>query len=138
MNNISSRLIPLSLTIIALVGGSAVRVQAAPDTEFPTTSNKTDLGNIPYEKRDEFTSAVNSQVVRLDARITELGTRRTSEPVSEPRRQAMEAMKSARAELDEKVGAISQASAETWNSVRSQVLEALNRAESAYQRAASS
>lgn len=92
---------------------------------------KSDLRSAPYEQREEFITAVNDAVARLDARIAELKSRQSGLAHSEARARAQEDLKSARTDLDGKIGAFANASAETWNSVRDQALSALSRTQAA-------
>lgn len=92
-----------------------------------------DLRSAPYEQREEFITAVKDAVTRLDARIAEANARQAGQAPSEARARAQEDLKSARIDLDGRIGALATASAETWDSVRDQALSALSRAQAAYE-----
>lgn len=98
--------------------------------ELPDAGLRREIKSTSYEHRDEFITAVIDATTRLDSRIADLQARAAGKPSSEARIRAMEDLKTARSDLAEKIGAFSNASAETWNSVRDQALSALNRVQS--------
>lgn len=126
MKNLTSRSLFLLASLLALAFAPSL---ATAGTEAGSIKN--DLRSAPYEQREEFITAVNDAVTRLDARIAEANARHSGQPGSEARARAQEDLKSARADLDAKISAFATASAETWNSVRDQALSALSRVQAA-------
>lgn len=131
MKKLTSRpLLLLTASALALAF-TPVLATAATSPLADAASIKRDLRSAPYEQREEFITAVNDAVTRLDARIAELGARQAGQAANEARVRAQEDLKSARADLDGKLGAFATASAETWSSVRDQALSALSRVQAA-------
>jgi hypothetical protein len=131
MKKLTSRsLFLLATSTLALAfAPSLVAADNHPLAEAGTIKN--DLRSAPYEQREEFITAINDAVTRLDARIAEVNARHSGQPGSEARSRAQEDLKSARADLDGKLGAFATASAETWNAVRDQALSVLSRVQAA-------
>jgi len=105
----------------------------AANVEIPSVSAQSDLKSTPFEKRDEFTAAIKEAASQIDQRISSLEPEQTGQPESVTR--AREELKSARADLDDRISALSNASAETWITVRDQALFSLNRVYAAYEKA---
>lgn len=133
MKKLNSRsLFLLALGTLALAFTPALTT-AGTSPLADTGSIQRDLRSAPYEQREEFITAINDAVTRLDARIAEVNARQAGQPPSEGRARAQEDLKSARTDLDGRISAFATVSVETWNSVRDQALSALSRTQAAYE-----
>ncbi|HUF36697.1 MAG TPA: hypothetical protein VMN37_12150 [Gemmatimonadales bacterium] len=85
-----------------------------------------DLRGYTYDRRDEFRGEVRRQAEEIDAEIAELGrdTRGAAGTVSE---QAMDGIRSARAELSRRLDRVDDAAEDNWAEARSGVEDALTR-----------
>lgn len=94
------------------------------------------LKSYTFAQRTEFAVAVRNVSTKLDAQIAAFGTAPTDGATETPdRAKAREELQAARTELEERLGRIDRAIPENWESVRDDVLSALEKVQSAYERA---
>lgn len=85
-----------------------------------------------FEKSDDFKDRARAMSSDLDAKIERLKADTADAKASASRSTAWEELKNARADLDDKLEALGDASADTWESAKANVIAAANRVEAAY------
>lgn len=91
-----------------------------------------DLKDYTFDKSAQFQRRAEAVSSDLDAKIAKLKADYQSEKASASRQAAMERIASARATLAEKLAALSNATAATWDSAKAEVIAATKKLESAY------
>ncbi len=125
-----------SLRSLLLLLTGALTLATGPQLATAATQEtgiQSDLRTAPFERREEFILVFKESAARLERRIAELDAAQVGKLSSETRTRAQEELKAARTNLDDKIGAFTNASAETWNTVRDNALAALTRVQDAYE-----
>ena len=94
-----------------------------------------DLRDYSFAQREEFDEQAEAMLARLDAEISEAQAEVASAEAEDSRSEAWEMLKDSRTTLGEKVEAIGDATASTWESVKQQVFAAWDQAQAAYHEA---
>lgn len=88
-----------------------------------------------FEQRDEFALMVKNVGAQSDTAVAELNTGYAEMLASPARRAAMDALKKAAANFKEKAAALDNVSADTWETVKSNIVTASGNLESALAKA---
>ena len=91
-----------------------------------------DLKDYTFDKSAEFQRRAEAVSSDLDAKIAKLKADYKSEQASASRQAAMERISSAQATLSEKLAALGNATAATWDSAKAEVVAATKKLEAAY------
>lgn len=94
-----------------------------------------DVKDYTYEKREAFDAKLKSLSSEMEVRMRELRTEYAEEKASASRKAAMEELKNAEANYQEKLRALGTASADTWEAAKQNVILAWERLVAAYNRA---
>src|SRR5882672_2574905 len=88
-----------------------------------------------FEKRADFTANAKALTSRMDAQLSEMRANYSDAKASASRKAAMAELKSSEADYKEKVGALGNATAATWDSAKQNVISAWDRLQAAYYKA---
>ncbi len=105
------------------------------NTQDAVTGAWDDLRNFTIEQRQEFSSNARALASKVDAEMSELRAEAAEGKASASRRAAMEELSNARADFDQKLAALQQASADTWESAKANVVAAAERLQAAWRKA---
>ena len=116
----------LGLTTLAFTGFSkAEQVEpaaGAPGAVPTSTETSARLKGYTFEQRAEFSLFVKQLGTQSDAAIAELNAGYTEMMATPARRAAMEALRRAAADFKDKTSALDNASAETWETIKSNLV----------------
>lgn len=129
-NSIRISLLALAAAALFLTGP-----QLAASQDMPLAPISSELKSAPFEKRDDFTTSIKEAAAQIDQRISDLQAAQAGRTPGEALTRAREDLKAARADLDDRISALTHATAETWNTVRDQTLGSLLRVHEAYRKA---
>ncbi len=131
----------LALGFVSLLAGCSRHDRAEAETKTKEAYEQTKAAvanawdrvkSYSFKDRDKFAAHAKELAARADAQMTELRTKAADANASERRRAAMAELKDANADYQQKVGALGNASAATWNSAKENVILAWDRLELAY------
>lgn len=88
-----------------------------------------------WEKRDGFSANAKALSSKMDANLSELHANYSEAKASASRKAAMAELKSSDADYRQKVDALGQATADTWDSAKQNVIAAWDRLEASYRKA---
>jgi len=94
-----------------------------------------DVKNYTFEKKDDFVASTRAMTSKMDAEISELQAKYAGAKADASRSAAMEELKNARANFNDKMSAVGRATADTWNHARQETVAAWDRLEAAYHKA---
>lgn len=143
MKNNTTILHTLAVTALAVVGCSksdravakADVKDAYHDTKAAVADGWSDLKDFTYEKRSDFSLRTAALTAKLDADTASLKADYAGAKASASRSAAMDELKNSRADLDTKLAALGNATADTWASAKAEVIAAWERTEAAYKKA---
>ena len=93
-----------------------------------------DLKDYTFEKSSDFKDRAAAMSSDLDAKLEKLKADTADAKASASRSAAWEEVKSSRADLSDKLDALGNASADTWDSAKANVIAAAKRVEAAYEK----
>ncbi len=136
-------LLSLSLAALAFAGCSksdradakADIKDAYQDTKAAVAESWSDLKDFTYEKRSDFSLRTAALTADLDARVSKLKADAAGAQASASRSAAMDELKNSRADLDTKLSALGNATADTWAAAKADAIAAWERTEAAYKKA---
>jgi hypothetical protein len=147
MKSTSIRLISLA----ALAGVSALVFSACTKQDRDTVGTKTgeavadtkaafvnawdSVRAHTFEKRDAFTANAKMLTSKMDAQVSELRANYSDAKASASRKAAMAELKDSEADYKQKVEALGQATADTWDSGKQNVIASWDRLQASYQKA---
>lgn len=105
------------------------------ETKAAVADTWSDLKDYTFEKRSDFTLRTQALTAKLDAKMSDLQADYADATASASRKAAMAELKDSRADLDSKLAAVGNATADTWASARANVIAAWDRTEAAYKKA---
>lgn len=88
-----------------------------------------------FEKRDDFRASAKSLSATMDAKIQEVRANYSEAKASASRKAAMNELKDSETNYKAKLDALGQATADTWDSAKQNVIAAWDRLEASYQKA---
>jgi hypothetical protein len=133
----------LALTFFALTActreertdaGAAVRETAA-DARDAMSNAWQDVKSYSFDKRDQFAANAKALSSKMDAQLSELRADYSDAKASASRKSAMAELKSSEADYKEKVAALGNATADTWDSAKQNVIAAWDRLQASYYKA---
>ena len=111
------------------------KVEHAYDKTKAAVSNGwSDLKDYTFEKSSDFKDRAAAMSSDLDAKLEKLKADTADAKASASRSAAWEEVKSSRADLSDKLDALGNASADTWDSAKANVIAAAKRVEAAYEK----
>lgn len=142
---------PSSLPIVLLVAAMAVLAFAAcsrqdraenttPATDTPPgvaapAGSLSDPKSSTFEQRDVLAATLRAQRDALEASLSQLRADYSEAQASESRRAAMNDLKNAELDYQEKLAALGTATADTWDAARDNVIASWDRLQASYARA---
>lgn len=143
-----TRLFPLSLlaagvAVAGLTGCSKeARTDASDTAKSAYADTKEMMGNawdsvksFTFEEKDKFTANAKMLSSKMDAQLAEVRADYADAKASASRKAAMEELKNSEADYKEKVAALGNASAATWDSAKQNTIAAWDRLQAAYHKA---
>ena len=88
-----------------------------------------------FDKKDDFTANAKALSAKMDAQVSEVRADVSDAKASASRKAAFEELKNAQADYKEKLSALGNATAATWESAKNNVIAAWDRLEAAYYKA---
>jgi hypothetical protein len=147
-NQFSRRLIPATLIAtglltIGLAGcskkdrsdASDTAKEAYSDTKAAMSNAWDNVKSFSIDRRDEFTANAKALSARMEAQMSELRADYSEAKASASRKAAMAELKNSEADYKAKVNALGNATADTWDSAKQNVIAAWDRMQAAYQKA---
>lgn len=115
---------------------AADKIENAYETSKDAVADTWDgIKGYTYEKSDDFKDRAEAMSSDFDAKIEKLKADTADAKASASRSAAWEELKNSRADLDDKLEALGDASADTWESAKANVVAAAKRVEAAYDKA---
>jgi len=151
MKNHSSTVFSISLLVTGLACGAALSGCSKGDREEAKATVKdsyaeskaatakawADVKDHTWEKRSDFTAGVKAVTSKLDADVSQLRADYSEAKASASRKSAMAELKDSEANYKEKMNAMGNATAATWDSAKKNVTLAWDRLEASYYKARS-
>ena len=145
MKLISSRFLPLAALIaaVAITGCSkqdradtnAAAKDAMADTKAAMSNAWGDVKSYTFDKRSDFEKSAKSMSAKMDAQLAEVRANYSDAKASASRKAAMSELKNSEADYKEKLSALGNATAATWDSAKQNVVASWERMEAAYAKA---
>jgi hypothetical protein len=140
-----SSIVSVALGITALVfagcskqdraDASATVKEAARDTKEAVADAWGDVKSFTYEKRDDFSAKARSLSAQWDVQVSELRANYSEAQATASRRAAMDELKNSEADYKEKLAALGNASADTWEAAKNNVVLAWDKLQASYRKA---
>ena len=144
MKNLSSQFL-LAAAVAALVfagcskqdraDASAKAKDVYQDSKAAVADAWGDVKSFTFDKRDDFSKSAKALQARMDAQVSELHANYSEAKASASRKAAMDELKNADANYKEKLAALGNASADTWDSAKQNVIAAWDRLQASYAKA---
>lgn len=144
----SIRLIPLAIlslgcaTVLATGCSKKTRDDAGATAQGAYNDTKAAMSNAwdsvksySFDKKDDFTAGAKALSAKMDAQLSEVRANYSDAKASASRKAAMAELKSAEADYKEKLAALGNATAATWDSAKQNVIAAWDRVQAAYYKA---
>jgi hypothetical protein len=142
-----SILVPVALGAAFLFGGcnkqeradaSATVKEAARDTQDALANAWGDVKDFTYEKRNDFNAKAKSLASQAEVQMSELRANYSEAQASASRRAAMEQLKNDEADYKAKLDALGNASGDTWEAAKNNVILAWDKLQASYRKARAS
>ena len=102
------------------------------DTKAAMNNAWDSVKSYSFDKRDDFTAGAKALSAKMDAQLSEVRAEYSDAKASASRKAAMAELKSAEADYKEKLAALGNATAATWESAKANVIAAWDRLQAAY------
>jgi hypothetical protein len=109
--------------------------EAAISTKDAVVQGWDNLKSYTFEKRDAFTAEVKVKQAQFDAKVSEIRANYAEDKASASRKAAMNELKNSEADYKEKLAALGNATADTWDAARDNVAAAWDRLQVSYAKA---
>jgi hypothetical protein len=114
---------------------SATAKEAYSDTKSAMANAWDNVRSFSFDRRDEFTANAKALSARVEAQVSELRADYSEAKASASRKAAMAELKNAEVDFDEKLEALGDATAATWDSAKQNVIAAWDRLQASIQKA---
>ena len=114
--------------------GAAAK-DAYEDSKAAVTKAWEKVKDYSFDKRDEFTANAKALAAQMEVQLSEARANFSEAKASASRKAAMEELKNAEADYREKLKALGNATADTWESAKQNVILAWRRLQAAYYKA---
>lgn len=111
--------------------------EAVSDTKDAMANAWDSVKSHTWEKRDDFSAQAKTISARFDAQMSELRANYSEAKASASRKAAMAELKSSEADYKEKLSALGNATAATWDSGKQNVIASWDRLQASYYKARS-
>jgi hypothetical protein len=140
---VSTSLIVVTVLTTGIMGCSkqdraeakATAKEAYSDTKSAMSNAWDDVKSFSFDRRDDFTASAKAMSARMEAQLSELRADYSEAKASASRKAAMAELKSSEVDYKEKLDALGNATAATWDSAKQNVIAAWDRLQAAYQKA---
>lgn len=105
------------------------------DTKNAMSNAWDSVKSFSFDKRDDFVSSAKSLSAKMDAQVSEMHANYSDAKASASRKAAMEELKNSEADYKEKVAALGNATAATWDSAKQNVIASWDRLQASYYKA---
>jgi hypothetical protein len=105
------------------------------DTKAAMSNAWDNVRDYSYDRRNDFTNEAKAMSSRMDADLQRLRTEYSEAKASASRRAAMDELKNSEADYRQKLDALGNATAATWDSAKQNVISAWDRMQAAYHKA---
>lgn len=109
--------------------------EAARDTKDAVADAWGDVKSYTYEKRADFSAKTKSLSAQWDVQVSELRANYSEAQATASRRAAMDELKNSEADYKEKLAALGNATADTWEAAKNNVVLAWDRLQASYRKA---
>ena len=144
----SARAIPVALLAAALTAlvftgcskhdrneaGEKVK-DAYQDTKAAVSNAWDDVKSYSFEKRADFTASAKAMTAKMDAQVSELHANYSEATASASRKAAMAELKDSDADYKAKLAALGNATADTWDSAKQNVIASWDKLQASYYKA---
>ena len=113
----------------------AAVTEAARDTKDAVANAWGDMKSFTYEKRDDFNAKAKSLSAQWDVQVSELRANYSEAQATASRRAAMDELKNSEADYKEKLAALGNATADTWDAAKNNVVLAWDKLQASYRKA---
>jgi hypothetical protein len=144
----SARIIPVallaaSLSALAFTGCSKhdrdnvsdKAKDAYQDTKDAMSNGWDNVKSYTFDKRDDFTASAKAMNAKMEAQIAEVRANYSEANASASRKAAMEELKNSEADYKEKLNALGNATADTWDSAKQNVIASWDKMKASYDKA---
>lgn len=144
----SARIIPVallaaSLSALAFTGCSKhdrdnvsdKAKDAYQDTKDAMSNGWDNVKSYTFDKRDDFTASAKAMNAKMEAQIAEVRANYSEANASGSRKAAMEELKNSEADYKEKLNALGNATADTWDSAKQNVIASWDKMKASYDKA---
>jgi hypothetical protein len=114
---------------------SATVKEAARDTKEAVVDAWGDVKSFTYEKRDDFNARAKALAAQAEVQVSELRANYSEAQATASRRAAMDELKNSEADYREKLAALGNASADTWDAAKNNVVLAWDKLQASYRKA---
>jgi hypothetical protein len=147
MKNLAVRFVSvaaLAAGLVAAFGGcskqtrsdaSATVKDAYADTKAAMAKGWDEVKSFTFDKRNDFVASAKAMSSKMDAQLSEVRANYSEAKASASRKAAMSELKNAEADYKEKLDALGNATAATWDSAKQNVISAWDRVQAAYYKA---
>jgi hypothetical protein len=112
--------------------------EAARDTKDAVVDGWGEVKEFTYEKRNDFSAKAKSLSAQWDVQVSELRANYSEAQATASRRAAMDELKNSEADYKEKLAALGNASADTWEAAKNNVVLAWDKLQASYRKARAS
>lgn len=109
--------------------------EAYHDTTAAMSNAWNDVKSYSFEKKNDFAASAKAMSAKMDAEISEMKANYSEATASASRKAAMEEFKSAEADYKQKLAALGDATADTWDSAKKNVIAAWDKMQASYHKA---
>jgi len=147
--NMKSLLVRFPISVTALAVGvvfsacskqdrqkvTAATTNAYEDTKAATARTWDSIKAHTWDKRDDFSTQAKAMSAKMDEQVRELRTNYSEAKASASRKAAMEELKNSEADYRQKLDALGNATADTWESAKQNVILAWDKLQASYYKA---
>jgi hypothetical protein len=112
--------------------------EAARDTKEAVVDAWGEVKSFTYEKRDDFNNRAKALSAQAEAQMSEIRANYSEAQATASRRAAMDELKNSEADYKEKLAALGNASADTWDAAKNNVILAWDKLQASYRKARAS
>ena len=144
MKVLSLRFLSLSSLAVALAAGcsqqdrtnASTAVQDAyQDTKAAVSNAWDDVRDYSYDKKNDFTTSARAMSSRMESEISQLRANYSEANASASRKAAMNQLKNDEADYKAKLDALGNATADTWDAAKQNVIAAWDKLQASYHKA---
>lgn len=140
---ITATLLTASLVSVGLVGCSkenrsdtgAAMKEAYGDTKNAMANGWDNVKSFTFDQRNDFTASAKAMSASMEAQLSQVRANYSEAKASASRKAAMAELKSSEADYKDKVDALGNATAATWDSAKQNVIASWDRLQASYQKA---